>query len=154
MNNTIFYSSLMLLAGLGIPLMAALNGGLGSKLQSPALAATILFIVGLIISITYILVVEGVPTKLYEPSIPWYFYFGGVFVMFYILSITWVAPRFGISNAVSFVLLGQLVAMSLIDHYGFVGAIQNPLSSQRLIGLILMATGVIMVVGRSASTQT
>jgi len=154
MNNTIFYSLLMLLAGLGIPLMAALNGGLGNKLQSPALAATILFIVGLAVSITYLLVVEGVPTQLYKSNIPWYFYFGGIFVMFYILSITWVAPHFGISNAVSFVLLGQLVAMSLIDHYGFVGAIQNPLSPQRFIGLILMATGVFMVVGRTVSTQT
>jgi len=154
MNNTIFYSSLMLLAGLGIPLMAALNGGLGNKLQSPALAATILFIVGLAISITYLLVVEGVPTELYKSSIPWFFYFGGVFVMFYILSITWVAPRFGISNAVSFVLLGQLIAMSIIDHYGLVGAIQTTLSPPRVIGLILMAAGVLMVVGRSASSQT
>ena len=153
MNNTIIYSSLMLFAGLGIPLMAALNGGLGDKLQSPALAATILFIVGLAISITYLLVIEGLPAELYKSNIPWYFYFGGIFVMFYILSITWVAPRFGISNAVSFVLLGQLVAMSAIDHYGLVGAIQNPLSSQRVIGLILMAVGVLMVVGRSASTQ-
>ncbi len=79
----------MLIAGLGIPLMAALNGGLGNKLQSPALAATILFIVGLAICITYLLVVEGVPTELYKSNIPWYFYFGGIFVMFYILSITW-----------------------------------------------------------------
>ena len=63
------------------------------------------------------------PTEFYKPNIPWYFYFGGVFVMFYILSITWVAPRFGISNAVSFVLLGQLMAMSIIDHYGLVGEI-------------------------------
>ncbi|MFT5421050.1 MAG: transporter family-2 protein [Candidatus Endobugula sp.] len=151
MNNTIFYSSLMLLAGLGVPLMAALNGGLGSKLQNPALAATILFIVGLVVSMTYLLMVEGVPAQLYHSNIPWYFYFGGVFVMFYILSITWVAPRFGIANAISFVLLGQLVAMSLIDHYGFVGAIQHSLSPQRAIGLILMTAGVFMVVGQSAS---
>jgi transporter family-2 protein len=154
MNNTIFYSSLMLLAGLGVPLMAALNGGLGSKLQNPALAATILFIVGLVVSMTYLLMVEGVPAQLYYSSIPWYFYFGGIFVMFYILSITWVAPRFGIANAISFVLLGQLVAMSLIDHYGFVGAIQNSLTPQRIIGLILMTAGVFMVVGRSASART
>jgi len=31
----------MLLAGLGIPIMAAFNGGLAAKLNSPALAATI-----------------------------------------------------------------------------------------------------------------
>ena len=78
MNNTIFYSSLMLLAGLGIPLMAALNGGLGTRLQSPALAATILFLVGLAISVTYLLVVEGVPSELYKPNTPWYFYFGEI----------------------------------------------------------------------------
>ena len=144
----------MLLAGLGIPLMAALNGGLGVKLQNPALAATILFIVGLAVSVTYLLVFEGVPAELYKSNIPWYFYFAGVFVMFYIFSITWVAPRFGISNAISFVLLGQLVAMSFIDHFGFIGALQNSLSLQRLIGLILMAVGVFMVAGRATSTHT
>jgi transporter family-2 protein len=149
MNNTFFYSVLMLFAGLGIPVMAALNGGLGGKLQSPALAATILFLVGLAISITFLLVIEGKPVELYKANIPWYFYLGGVFVMFYILSITWVAPRFGVSNAVSFVLLGQLVAMSIIDHYGFFGALQNSLSFQRVIGLVLMAAGVFIAIGRS-----
>jgi transporter family-2 protein len=71
--------------------------------------------------------------------------------MFYILSITSVAPHFGISNAVSFVLLGQLVAMSLIDHYGLVGTPRYLLNPQRIIGLILMAAGVLMVVERSAA---
>lgn len=141
----------MFVAGLGIPLMAALNGGLGAKLQSPALAATILFLVGLAVSVTYLFTVEGVSTGLNKANIPWYLYFGGFFVMFYILSITSVAPHFGISNAVSFVLLGQLVAMSLIDHYGLVGALQYSLNSQRLIGLALMAAGVFMVVGRSTN---
>jgi len=37
----------MIAAGLGIPIMAALNGGLATKIQSPALAATILLSVGL-----------------------------------------------------------------------------------------------------------
>jgi len=144
----------MLVAGLGIPLMATLNGGLGARLQSPALAASILFLVGLAISVTYLLAIEGMPTELYKANTPWYFYFGGFFVMFYILSITSVAPHFGISNAVSFVLLGQLVAMSLIDHYGLVGAPQYSLNPQRLLGLILMGAGVLMVVGGSTNTQS
>jgi len=62
MNDTIFYSSLMLLAGIGIPLMAALNGRLGVKLQCPALVAKRIFLVGLAIFASYLLVVEGVPT--------------------------------------------------------------------------------------------
>jgi transporter family-2 protein len=138
----------MVVAGLGIPIMAALNGGLGTRLQSPALAATVLFLVGLATSIAYLLMVEGVPTELHKSNIPWYFYLGGFFVMFYILSITWVAPRFGITNAVSFVLLGQLIAMSFIDHFGLIGSQQYSLSIQRAIGLLLMAIGVFMVLGK------
>ena len=42
MNSSFAYALLMLVAGIGIPVMATLNGGLGIKLQSPALAATIL----------------------------------------------------------------------------------------------------------------
>ena len=153
MSNTLIYSSLMLVAGLGIPVMAALNGGLGARLQSPALAATILLSVGLIIASIYMLATEGIPSNITPSHAAWYFYCGGFFVMFYILSITWVAPHFGISNAISFVLLGQLVAMSIIDHYGLIGVPQYALSSQRVIGLILMAAGVFMVLNKVPEIQ-
>jgi transporter family-2 protein len=136
----------MLIAGIGIPIMAALNAGLGVKLQSPALAATILFFVGMIASIGYMLIFEGTPKSLYNANTPVYFYFGGLFVVFYVLSITWVAPRFGIGNAVSFVLLGQLVSMLTIDQFGLMGSPQTTISVQRIIGLALMAVGVFLVV--------
>jgi transporter family-2 protein len=40
-SNSGFYAVLMLFAGIGIPIMATLNSGLGVKLQSPALAVSI-----------------------------------------------------------------------------------------------------------------
>ena len=150
MNNTLFYSLVMLLAGFGIPIMAALNGSLGSKLQNPALATTILFSVGLILSSIYLLATEGLPSKIYLPDVKWYFYCGGALVVFYVLSVTWIAPRFGISNAIAFVLLGQLIAMSLIDHFGWFGLPKYILTSQRVIGLVLMAVGVVMVLNKSS----
>ncbi len=153
LSHSVFYAALMLVAGLGIPVMAALNGGLGGKLQSSALAATILLLVGLFIAASYLVAVEGIPTKLYVPNTPWYYYFGGFFVMFYILSITWVVPRFGVANAVSFVLLGQLIAMSLIDHFGFVGAQQYALTPKRIAGLVLMIAGVFMTLSNSHEVQ-
>jgi transporter family-2 protein len=147
-NHPVFYSLLMLVAGLGIPIMAALNGSLGVKIQSPALATSILFIVGGIISLGFLYVSRGMPKYIPFESIPVYSYFGGFFVIFYILSITWVAPKFGVGNAVSFVLLGQLISMAIIDHYSFLGAPQNTISFQRLIGLLLMVAGVFMAVRR------
>ena len=64
MNNILIYALVMLVAGLGIPVMAALNGGLGAKLASSALAATILLSVGLAVAVIYLLSTEGIPTKL------------------------------------------------------------------------------------------
>ena len=145
-HNHAGYAFLMLFAGMGIPIMAALNAGLGAKLQSPALAATILFLVGLIGSTIFLLVFEGVPSSGLNEEIPIYFYSGGLFVLFYVLSISWVAPRFGIGNAISFVLLGQLLAMITVDQFGLMGAQQTSLTWQRIIGLVFMSVGVFLVV--------
>ncbi len=145
-QNTFIYATVMLMAGIGIPTMAALNAGLSTKLQSPGLAATILFIVATLLSIAYMLTFEGVPRALVADNTPLYFYFGGFFVVFYIFSITWVAPNFGIGNAVSFVLLGQLISMMLIDQFGLMGSPQVSISLQRIVGIVFMAIGVFLVV--------
>lgn len=150
MNNYIFYSIIMVIAGIGIPVMATLNGGLGAKLQSPALAATILFLVGLVCAITYLLLTEGVPGRVYQADTPVYYYFGGFFVLFYILTITWIAPRFGISNAIAFVLVGQLIAMSVIDHFGLMGAQRFSIDIQRFAGLVCMVFGVFLVLNKAS----
>lgn len=153
MDNPFFYALLMFLAGIGIPIMAALNGGLGVKLQNPVLAVIILFSVGLIASLIVLLFTQGLSVPNFEKVSPWYLYSGGIFVIFYVLSITWVGPRFGIANAVSFVLLGQLLAMTLIDHFGAMGSIQYSVTAQRAFGLLLMAAGVLMVVNRVPSLE-
>ena len=56
------YALTMLLAGIGISILAALNAGLGVKLQSPAVAASILFFVGLSGSLIYLFVFEDSPS--------------------------------------------------------------------------------------------
>ena len=145
-QNSTVYALTMLFAGIGIPIMAALNAGLGTKLQSSALAAAILFCVAMVASLTYLLLVEGIPTSFSAPSTPFYFYLGGLFVVFYVLSVTWIAPRFGIGNAVAFVLLGQLISMATIDQFGLLGAPQTTLTLRRLMGLLFMAIGVFLVV--------
>ena len=145
-QNSTVYAVMMLFVGIGIPIMAALNAGLGARLQSPALAAAVLFLVAVVASLSYLLLVEGIPTSFSAPSTPFYYYLGGLFVVFYVLSVTWIAPCFGVGNAVSFVLLGQLLSMATIDQFGLMGAPQMPLTLPRLMGLFFMAIGVFLVV--------
>jgi transporter family-2 protein len=76
------------------------------------------------------------------PAQPKHLFLAGLLVAFYVLSVTWVAPRFGVGNAVFFVLLGQLASAALIDHFGLFGARVSPLSLTRAGGIALMASGV------------
>jgi len=138
----------MLATGVGIPVMAALSGTLGTKYGSPAFASSVLFLVALSISLAFLFAVEGGLKPFPKTSLPFYFYLGGVFVAFYVLSVTWVAPQFGVGNAVAFVLLGQLISMAAIDQFGLLGAPTHAINIPRFIGLILMSVGVFLAVRR------
>lgn len=149
MANQLFFSCLMLATGIGIPIMAALSAKLGSIYGSPAFAACILFLVALLISVAFLFAVEGgLKTFPNNVNLPFYFYLAGAFVAFYVLSVTWVAPKFGVGNAVAFVLLGQLISMAAIDQFGLLGAPTHAITLPRFIGLILMSVGVFLAVRR------
>ena len=76
------------------------------------------------------------------PSAPKYLFVAGAFIAFYVLSISFVAPHFGVGNAIFFVLLGQLLSAAIIDHYGLFGAQINHLSMMRVSGILVMVFGV------------
>lgn len=139
----------MLLAGIGIPIMAALNGTLGGRLESPVIAAVILFAVALTVGCLTMLATGAISVSTFANTPSPMYFAGGLFVAFYVLSITWVAPRFGVGNAVFFVLLGQLVSTAAIDHFGLFGSTTYEFSLKRAAGIALMAAGVFLAVQKS-----
>lgn len=143
MPPTTAYALTMLAAGIGIPILAALNAGLGTRLGSPVAAAAILFTVALSVTLL-VLAAKGAPALAAVTGAPKHLFLAGLLVAFYILSITFIAPKFGVGNAVFFVLLGQLVSAALIDHFGLFGARISPLSLSRAGGIALMAAGVFL----------
>jgi transporter family-2 protein len=134
------HAAIMFAAGLGIPMLAALNSALGQRIGAPAAAAAVLFAVAFVCAFAAALITVPRPW----PTItghPWHLYLGGTLVAFYVLSVTWIAPRFGVGNAVFFVLMGQIVSSALIDTFGLFGALAVPLSPGRIAGLAAMAVG-------------
>jgi len=131
----------MLIAGIGIPIMAALNSGLGEKIDSPVFAGFLLFLLALAVT-GLIAMLNPVPSidTLFRVSPQ--FYLGGLFVAFYVLTITWIAPKIGVGNAVFLVLFGQIFAAALIDNFGLFGSPRWPITPLRSLGLVLMAVGV------------
>lgn len=142
MPQTTIYALVMLAAGIGIPLLAALNAGLGKSLGSPVAASAVLFCVALAVASVALVISGDIPKLARLPLAPKPFLFGGFFVAFYVLTITFIAPKFGVGNAVFFVLIGQMISAAAIDHFGLFGAQISPLSLTRAGGLGLMAVGV------------
>ena len=134
-------SGLMLLAGVGIPIMAAMNAGLGVRVSSPMAAVAVLCLIALVLSVV-LLCFAGVPAPANFHQVPPTYYLAGALFILYMASITFAAPRIGLANAVFYVLLGQLISAAVIDHFGLWDAIRSEITTRRLLGLIVMAAGV------------
>ncbi|MEM8580281.1 MAG: DMT family transporter [Pseudomonadota bacterium] len=137
------HAAIMLAAGIGVPLLAALNARLGTNIGAPATAAAVLFAVALAAAcVTMVLTGgKGVGALASQPK---HLFLAGFLVAFYVISITYVAPSFGVGNAVFFVLLGQLISAAAIDHFGLFGARPAPLETTRALGIALMGVGVFL----------
>ena len=137
------YAITMLAAGIGIPVLAAMNAALGRHLGAPMLAGAVLLAVGFL-TVLVVALITGPGALVKLASAPRHLLLAGLFLAFYVLSITAIAPKFGVGNAIFFVLVGQLLSAATIDHFGLFGAQSVPLSWSRLCGLLLMATGVVL----------
>lgn len=134
----------MLAAGIGIPIMAAVNGGLGRHLGAPAVAALVLFGLAFLITLIVVIAMGDIRRLGAFATTPHLFKLGGLFVAFYVLSITSIGPRIGLGNAIVLVLFGQLVSSTVVDHFGLLGVAQNSVTLSRATGLVLLAAGTVL----------
>jgi bacterial/archaeal transporter family-2 protein len=140
-----YYAIWAFAAGALIPLMAILNAGLARTAGGHVQATVILFATGLIASLLLaVTTAVRLPDLHALARVAPQQYAGGVIVGFYILSITFLAPRFGVGNAILFAVTAQLMTSALIDHFALAGATQRPLTPMRSVGLIIVIAGVVI----------
>ena len=135
----------MLAAGIGVPILAAISAQLGGRIGAPLAAGVIALTVALVIAAAVTIAAGQFRALPLIAAQPLWLLCGGAFMAFYLLSITWVAPRFGVGNAVFCVLLGQMVAATVIDHFGLFGARVVPVTAVRLAGIATMASGLLLI---------
>lgn len=150
----LYYAALAALAGVFIPIMAALSSAMGRTLGNPYIAAIVVAAGAFLIVLAFALANGGVTggsiaslaraTPLQLVS--------GFAMAFYVCSIIYLAPRFGVGNAIMFVVAGQIASSAAIDHFGLFGAPQKPIDLMRAAGLAIMVVGV--VIAQIAATNT
>jgi transporter family-2 protein len=132
-------------AGAMIPVMAILNAGLARAAGGPIPATAILLATGLLaVLLLAAITTTRIPSMQALARIAPIQYAGGLIVAFYVLSITFIAPRFGVANAILFAVTAQLVTSALIDHFALAGAALRPVTAMRMVGLLVVIAGLVL----------
>ncbi|GMU69861.1 MAG: hypothetical protein AMXMBFR37_21930 [Steroidobacteraceae bacterium] len=138
--------TLAFVAGFGITLQVGFNDALRGALGTAGLATFVNFSVGIVALLAFVLAVRTpLPSREAIAGAPWWAWFGGMLGAFYVAAVTIAGPRLGATLLIAVTVLGQLVAALLVDHYGWLGFPQQPVSLTRLAGCVLLLGGVLLV---------
>lgn len=81
----------------------------------------------------------------YLSGVPAYGLIGGVLGVLVVIGTIGAINRLGVLGALTVIVSSQLLAASLIDHYGWFGQPVVPLGPGRVVGLLGMLLGVVLV---------
>jgi transporter family-2 protein len=133
-------------AGAMLPIQFGINAQLANWLDSPLRATLVSFAVGtLALFLVMVVAYRDWPSSGQIGGAPWWVWAGGLLGAFYVLGSVVTAPKLGAATLVAVILAGQAVASLLVDHYGWVGFDENPVTPGRLLGIALVAAGVALV---------
>ena len=132
-----------LCAGFALATQAAINSQLShAMVGQPVVAALISFSTGTIV----LLLICWWKADLFEawqqlPKQPWWKLTGGPLGALVVFTTIFLAPQIGITNMLFFIIVGQLIAAAVIDHFGLIGMPQRPIQIWQVIGFAIIAVG-------------
>jgi bacterial/archaeal transporter family-2 protein len=133
-------------AGAMLPIQFGINAQLAHWIDSPLRATLVSFVVGaLALLVATLGFARGWPGSERIGAAPWWVWVGGLLGAFYVLGSVVTAPKLGAATLAAGILAGQAVASLLVDHFGWVGFEENPVTPGRLLGIALVAAGVALV---------
>ncbi len=136
-----------ILAGIFIPMQAAVNGSLRKTSESPIFAALISFTGGTLALLMLLLATPVAKPKLEQVgTTPWYGYTGGLLGAFFVTVAILSQPKIGAASLVACMVLGQILCSMVFDQFGLFGMVPRNLTAVRVLGAVMVAGGVILVV--------
>ena len=139
------YLFIALAAGVALASQSAINTQLAKALGGePIIATFISFSVGTILLFFIALFKTDLWSGLTAlPSQPWWKLLGGALGALVVFTTVLLAPKLGITAMLFFIIIGQLLTASIIDHFGLIGMPVREVNFTKLIGLTIVALGLI-----------
>lgn len=139
-------AAVAVLAGSMIPVQAGINASLRHAVSNPLFAALTNFTVGGTILAAYLLVSRSdLPSLEAVRQVPWWCWFGGAMGACLVVTGVLTAHRLGAATFIACIIVGQLSASVVLDHFGWVGYAEHPVSLPRIAGIALLAAGAYLI---------
>ena len=143
---TALYILLGLATGVGIAIQPIVNNKLRGVVGDPMWAGVVQTLVGLAALVVVALAIRApMPTTAGLSTLPWWGWTGGMLGITYVVVTIVLPPKLGTALMFATLIVGQLVAAVVIDHYGWLGVPVVPLSTMRALGVALLIAGVLLV---------
>jgi bacterial/archaeal transporter family-2 protein len=137
---------LAVVIGAFLPLQALINAQLGRITVGPLFASFVSFLVGTVTLGAVILALRTpVPGAAMLGNVAAWVWAGGALGAVYVVGATLLVPRLGATALTCLIVLGQVVASLLLDHYGVLAS-PRPADLARVSGVALVLAGVVLVV--------
>jgi bacterial/archaeal transporter family-2 protein len=143
MAMKLVFAALAITAGATAAIQSASNAGLKAHigLGSALLVNTTIVLLGTIA----LWIAMGAQTTFFPSGARWTLYLGGFCGFITIAALALSFPKLGAAWAIAMMVLGQGVAALVIDHFGLMGMPRDPVTATRLIGVALVAAGIVVI---------
>jgi len=132
--------------GMALPIQIGLNATVAKITSSAIFASCISFAVGTIaMFVIFLASRQPTPALSTISSVPNYAWIAGLLGAFYITISIVAAPKIGATMLVSLVFAGQMIGAIILDHYGAIGFPQHSINWGRVIGAIMIVSGVVLI---------
>ena len=135
---------LVAVAGALVAVQAPMNAALGRGIGSPMAAATVSFAVGLVLLLVVTLTIGETGAFRRVSSVSPWLLMGGAMGAVFVFASLWAVPILGVVTTTALVILGQLVAAMILDHFGAFGILAREISPSRVGAVGLVAAGAIL----------
>jgi len=133
------------ISGAFLPIQAGLNTRLGKTVESPVHASLISFIVGAFAVLLYSILTKQHVALAGLRMAPAYVWLGGFLGAFYVTAIILAFPRLGPALTFGIVVAGQMIMSVVLDHFDILVAQPHPVNVWKLLGIVLIVTGVFII---------
>lgn len=141
-------------AGCVMALQPAVNGRLSQHCSHNLQASVISFGVGFAALLIMGFVLQiGMPKLDRLTEVPWWAWTGGLLGAYMVTVSLWVAPSLGATRWIALVLAGQITLSLVLDHFGWLGYAQHPLTLRRVLAVGCLVIGVWGVMKTSDTKQ-